>query len=246
MTSPPASRPTRTLPAYLQIEEDLAEQIESGALAPGSRLATERELAESLGVSRMTARAALARLAQRGLVTRRQGSGTFVAEPKLRQDASHLHGFFEETLGQGVIPTTRLLERSERRATRHLATVLGLRLGETVYRVVRLRSARRHPVVLETSSFPSRLVPGLIDLDLETSSIYRLLDRHYDARPVRAVPTFVPVIASPADAEILHVERGAPLMLVERTGWDARGRAVEHAVDLYRGDRSRFVSELTL
>jgi GntR family transcriptional regulator len=246
MTSPPASRPTRTLPAYVQIEEELAEQIESGDLAPGSRLATERELAESLGVSRMTARAALARLAQRGLVTRRQGSGTFVAEPKLRQDASRLHGFFEESLGQGVIPTSRLLERSERRATRHLAAVLGLRLGESVYRVVRLRSARRQPVVLETSSFPSRLVPGLLELDLETSSIYRLLDRHYDARPVRAVQTFEPVTASAADAEILHVERGAPLMLVERTGWDARGRAVEHAVDLYRGDRSRFVSELTL
>jgi GntR family transcriptional regulator len=194
----------------------------------------------------MTARAALSRLAQRGLVMRRQGSGTFVAEPKLRQDASRLHGFFEESLGQGVIPTSTLLERSERHATRHLASVLGLRVGETVFRVVRLRSARRQPVVLETSSFPSRLVPGLLDLDLESSSIYRLLDRHYDARPVRAVQTLEPVTASAADAEILHVERGAPLMLVERTGWDARGRAVEHAVDLYRGDRSRFVSELTL
>jgi GntR family transcriptional regulator len=179
-------------------------------------------------------------------VLRRQGSGTFVAEPKLRQDASRLHGFFEESLGQGVIPTSTLLERSERHATRHLASVLGLRVGETVFRVVRLRSARRQPVVLETSSFPSRLVPGLLDLDLESSSIYRLLDRHYEARPVRAVQTLEPVTASAADAEILHVERGAPLMLVERTGWDARGRAVEHAVDLYRGDRSRFVSELTL
>jgi GntR family transcriptional regulator len=245
-SSPSAFRPTRAIAAYLQIEDELAERIESGDLAPGTRIATERELAGSLGVSRMTARAALARLQQRGLVTRRQGSGTFVAEPKLRQDASRLHGFFEETIGQGVIPTTTLLGRAERHATRHLAATFGLRLGESVVEVVRLRSVRREPVVLETSYFPSRLVPGLLDLDLETSSIYRLLDRHYDARPVRAVQSLEPITATADDADVLRVERGAPLMLVERTGWDARGRAVEYARDVYRGDRSRFISELTL
>ena len=70
--------------------------------------------------------------------------------------------------------------------------------------------------------------------------------RHYDARPVRAVQSLEPITATPADAEVLGIEPGAPLMLVERTGWDARGRAVEYARDLYRGDRSRFISELTL
>lgn len=239
------ARPMRALPAYLQIEDELGERIEAGDLTPGSRLPTERQLAETLGVSRMTARAALSRLEQRGLIVRRQGSGTFVAEPKLRQDASHLHGFFQETVGQGVFPTSTLIEQTERLATRHLVAVLRLRLGETVYKVVRLRSVRGQPVVLETSYFPTRVVPGLLDLDLETSSIYRLLERHYDARPVRALQSLEPVVARPADAELLQVQRGDPLMLVERTSWDATGRTVEHARDLYRGDRSRFVSELT-
>lgn len=245
-TAVPAFRPTRALPAYLQIEDELAERIESGELAPGHRLPTERDLASALGVSRMTARAALGRLQQRGLIVRRQGSGTFVAEPKLRQDASHLHGFFEATIGQGVIPTSTILERSEQHATRHLATVFGLRLGDVVCKVVRLRSVRHEPVVLETSHFPSRLVPGLLEMDLETASIYRLLDREFDARPVRAVQSLEPITAGEAEADILQVRHGAPLMLVERTGWDRHGRAVEHAVDIYRGDRSRFISELTL
>ena len=239
-------RPTRALPAYLQIEDELAEQIDSGALPPGSRLPTERVLAESLGVSRMTARAGLLRLQQRGLITRRQGSGTFVAEPKLHQDASHLHGFFEESLGQGVIPTSTLVGRAERHATRHLAAIFGLRVGESVFEVVRVRSVRGEPVVLETSYFPSRRLPGLLELDLERSSIYRLLELHYNARPVRAVQSLEPITASAEDAALLKVQRGDPLMLVERTGWDARGRAVEYARDVYRGDRSRFVSELTL
>ncbi|HWP62481.1 MAG TPA: GntR family transcriptional regulator [Candidatus Binatia bacterium] len=239
-------RPARTLPVYLQIEEELAERIEAGELAPGSRLPTERELSESLGVSRMTVRAALARLVQRGLITRHQGSGTFVAQPKLRQDTSHLRSFFEASLGQGLVPASRLIERAEILATRHLAQELDLRVGEPVYKVVRVRSVAGVPVVLETSFFPARLVPGLLDLDLEGSSIYRLMEQHYAARPVRARQALEPIVAGALEADLLGVALGSPLMLVERTAWDARGRAVEHARDLYRGDRSRFIGELTL
>lgn len=240
------ARPGRALPAYVQIEEDLAERIGGGELSPGDRIPTERELAEQTGVSRMTVRAALGRLEQRGLIVRRQGSGTYVAEAKLLQDASHLRGFFEASVGQGVFPVSRVIDRAEVFATRHLAQELGVRIGEAVYRVVRLRSAGGVPVVLETSFFPARVVPGLLDLDLESSSIYRLMDRHHGARPVRARQSMEPITAGPGEAALLNLPIGSPLMLVERTAWDAGGRAVEHARDLYRGDRSRFVTELTL
>lgn len=241
-----SSRPARALPAYLQIEEELAARIESGELAPGARIEPEREIAAALGVSRMTARAALVRLAQRGLIERRQGRGTFVAAPKLRQDATHLRGFFAESVGQGVFPVSELIDRGELIATRQLATTLGLRLGEHVVKVVRLRSVNGQPVVLETSYFPAKLVPGLLDLDVGRSSLYRLLDEHFDARPVRAIQSLEPIAARPEEAALLGVTPGEPLMLVERTSWDGRGRAVEHAIDLYRGDRARFVSESRL
>ncbi len=242
----PAARPHRALPAYLQIEEELAERIDAGELTPGARLPTERELSEQMAVSRMTVRQALARLEQRGLIIRRQGSGTFVAEPKLLQDASHLRGFFEASVGQGIFPVSTLIERAEIQATRHLASVLDLRPGDPVYKVVRLRSAHHAPVVLETSFFPAHRVPGLLTLDLERSSIYRLMERHYRARPVRALQSLEPIIAGPAEAAVLDVAPGSALMLVERTAWDSEGRPVEHARDLYRGDRSRFVTELSL
>lgn len=240
------ARPARSLPAYLQIEEELAQRIESGDQAPGARMPTERELAESLAVSRMTVRAALSRLEQRGLVIRRQGSGTFVAQPKLLQDASHLRGFFEASVGQGLFPVSKLIERREILATRYLAQVLDLRIGEPVYEVVRVRSASGVPVVLETSFFPARVVPGLLDLDLEGSSIYRLMEHHHGARPVRARQSMEPITAGPVESDLLEVPVGSPLMLVERSAWDVRARLVEHARDVYRGDRSRFVTELTL
>lgn len=246
LDSPGTGPLVRALPAYLQIEEELAARIEGGDVGPGDRLPAERDLADQLGVSRMTVRHALARLEERGLIVRRQGAGTFAAARKLRQDASHLHGFFEESIGQGVLPISRLIERVEVVASRVLAEALHLRPGEPVYKIVRLRSAEGTPVVLETSFFPAERVPGLLEMDLERSSIYRLMDRYFRARPVRAVQSLEPIAAQPAEAAILAVPVGSPLMLVQRTAWDARGRPMEHARDLYRGDRSRFMSELTL
>jgi GntR family transcriptional regulator len=243
------SRPvplSRSVPAYLQIEEQLADRIEAGEFAPGDALPTERELTQQLGVSRMTVRAAMDRLVQRDLIVRRQGSGTYVAEPKLRQDASKLHGFFEDTVGQGVMPVSRLLEREDILATRHLAGILDLSVGESVYRIVRVRSARGVPVVLETSYFPAAVVPGLLAMDLERSSIYRLMDREFNARPVRARQSLEVTTAQGSDAAVLGINPGNSVMVVERVSWDALGRTVEYARDLYRPDRSRFVTELTL
>lgn len=238
--------PIRTVPAYVQIEEQLAERIAVGEFSAGDRLPTERELSTQLSVSRLTIRAAMDRLAQRGVIVRRQGSGTYVAEPKLRQDASHLRGFFEDSVDQGVFPVSQLIESVEILATKHLAGMLEIRVGESIYRVVRARGPRSGPVVLETSYFPVSVVPGLLTMDLEHSSIYRLMDREFQARPIRARQSIEVILAQAAEATLLGVPKSSPVLLVERVAWDAQGRTVEYARDLYRADRSRFVTELNL
>lgn len=238
--------PKRALPAYVQIEQQLGDRLEDGEYSPGDQLPTERELAAQLSVSRLTIRAAMDRLAQRGLIVRRQGSGTYAAQPKLLQDASRLRGFFEDSVGQGVFPVSKLVERAEVLANRHLAGVLNVRVGELIYKVVRARGALGVPVVLETSFFPAGIVPGLIGMDLEKSSIYRLMDREFHARPVRAKQTIEVIISQASEAALLGVAPGSPLMLVERVAWDDLGRTVEFARDLYRADRSRFVTELNI
>jgi GntR family transcriptional regulator len=243
------SRPaplSRSAPAYLQIEEQLADRIASGEFAYGERLPPERELTKQLGVSRMTVRAAMDRLAQRNLIVRREGSGTFVAEPKLRQDTRKLRGFFEDTVGEGESSVSRLLAREDVLATRHLARVLDVSVGEPLYRNVRIRISRGVPVVLETSYFPAAIVPGLHVTDLERSSIDRLLGKEFNARPVRARQSLEVTVAQGVDADVLGIAVGSPVLLVERVSWDALDRTVEYARDLYRPDRSRFVTELTL
>ena len=92
----PASRLIASLPLYVQIAEGLLDQIESGQLHPGDRLPPERELSETLGVNRLTLRRALRVLEGRGLLSRRQGAGTYIAQPKIERHAGRVFSF---TLG---------------------------------------------------------------------------------------------------------------------------------------------------
>src|SRR5437588_182417 len=103
---------------YAQIEDWLAGQIATGALAPGDRLPTEQDLAEWFGVSRMTLRHALAELARRGLVTKSVGrrGGTFVAAPKLEQDLTTLAGFSEQLRRHGMVAGALVLSARSRPA----------------------------------------------------------------------------------------------------------------------------------
>lgn len=250
--SPTLRRVLRTLdrgasPAYAQIEERLTEAIAAGDLSPGDRLPPERELSERLGVSRMTLRQALESLERRGLVRRAVGrrGGTFVAEPKIERDMTALAGLTQQLVRQGRRAGARLLSTREGPAGQRTAAALGLSPGEAVCEVVRLRLSDGQPLALERSLFPSSRFPGLLGRPLD-GSLYELLEREYGAAPRRAVERLEPVLAEAPDADHLGVKAGAPLLLVERTAYDADGAALEFARDLFRGDRTQVLVESRL
>jgi DNA-binding GntR family transcriptional regulator len=83
------------LPIYIQIADTLLERISSGELAPEQRLPSERALSQTLNVSRMTLRAALRVLDNKGLLVRRPGDGTYIAKPKIERQAAKLVPFTE-------------------------------------------------------------------------------------------------------------------------------------------------------
>jgi DNA-binding GntR family transcriptional regulator len=231
-------------PAHAAIEEGLAEAIAIGELASGERLPAERELAERVGVSRMTLRQALGSLERRGLVERRVGrrGGTFVAEPKIERDLTALAGLTAQLRRQGHRAGARVISAEEGPAGVRTARVLGVDPGAGVFRVVRVRLSDDQPLALERSLFPAARFPGLLEGPLD-GSLYDVLEERYGDRPVRAVESLEPVVAGAAEAELLEVKEGAPLLLVERTAYNRGGVAVEYARDVFRGDRTRVVVE---
>jgi GntR family transcriptional regulator len=228
-------------PAWVQIEEQLADRIEAGALAAGERIPPERDLAEGLGVSRMTVRQALASLAARGLVERGVGRGTFVREtPRVVHDLTRVAGFTEEVERHGLQAGARILEAKQCGAPDHVAGALGIAPGAPVVRVERVRLGGERPMTLEDSWLPAARFPGLLEHDL-SGSIYALMRTEYGLGPVTATERLEPIAARSYEADALGVAEGAPLMLVERVAYAADGTPVEFARDRHRGDAARFV-----
>lgn len=235
-----------TVPLYVQIRESLIERIQSGEWPAGTRLPAERDLAAEFGVSRGTVRQAITDLVAKGLLRRVQGSGTYVAEPKVEMPTHILLSFTEAMRRQGIEPGARLVAVEVVPATRKLAERLRLTVGESVYRIVRVRLGNQQPMALEFSHFPVRLCPGLDRFDLERRSIYEVLREEYDLILVRAEQSLEPTLARRFEAEALGIAEGSPLMLWERVAFTATGLPVEYAKDLYRGDRVRFSMVLHL
>jgi GntR family transcriptional regulator len=218
----------------------LLDKISSGALRPGDRLGTERQLAAELSVSRSTLRQVLAVLAQTGVVRRVPGraGGTFVAHSKVDRDLSVIVGLPEYLRRQGFVAGTRVLSATMTGADDVTATHLGVPAGSLVVDIVRIRLADAVPLSLERVRLPADLVPGLLELPLG-SSIYDLLDRRYGMKPQDVVEHLEVVEASPDEAALLGVADRAALLAITRTSRTAAGVAFEYSNDLFRADRTR-------
>jgi GntR family transcriptional regulator len=130
-------------PLYSRIQEYIAELILSGKLTPESKIQSEREFSEDLGVSRMTVRKALTELVNEGLLERKHGSGTYVAKPKITYESLELMNYVQAMQRRNIATTTQLLEFSEMVASRRLAELLEIEIGDPIYRLVLLRFANR-------------------------------------------------------------------------------------------------------
>ncbi len=224
-------------PTAREARDRLLAEVE--AARPGARLGTERELAERLGVARSTVRAALADLERSGVVRRVRGraGGIFVAERKVERDLTSLAGLPYYLRRQGFESDARVLSTATLEADAETAAVLDT---DVVLEVVRVRLADGEPISLERASFPADRFPGLLDRSL-AGGIYELLQAEYELVPGEAEERIEVVAAGATEARLLGIARGAPLLAVARTTWDAEGRPFERSHDLFRADRARIV-----
>jgi GntR family transcriptional regulator len=215
------------------------ERLLAALPGPGERLGAERELAERLGVSRSTVRAALADLERSGVVRRTRGraGGIFVADRKVERDLTSLTGLPAYLRRQGFQSDARVLRTAATDPDPDAAEALGDGL---VLEVVRVRLADGEPISLERACFPAERFPGLLDRSL-AGSLYELLQREYGLEPGEAEERIEVVNAGAQEARLLGVRRGAALLAIARTAWDGGGRAFERSHDLFRADRARIV-----
>ena len=221
-------------PRYQRIEQALRARI--AALEPGARLPSDTELQAEFGVSRMTARNAMQRLADEGLVAREPGRGSFVAEPSAHRRSDRLMTFTQEMRRRGRIPSSRVLSRALRPATAGDRSALHLVSGDSVVEVRRLRCADATPIAIERAVLIADCAPAVLTADLETGSLHEAL-ASAGLHLRRGTGTIEAAAAGPEDAALLDVPSGSPLLVERRVIVDDRGRRIEATESRYPAER---------
>lgn len=238
----PELRPGTT--RHEQISTWLRTRIEDGTYEPGDRLPSESALGTQFSVSRITVRRALQTLEADGLIVRRQGRGSFVNAPRVRQGLVRLTDFAEDMEQAGLRPSSQVLSFKPERASPFVAARLGLDDGAAVCRLDRLRLGNGEPIALDRTWLPPSYAHLLDGHDLEQGTIYQILEAHHDV-PILRGRYRIEAVDAPADvAELLGVPRRRALLRIERVSFTTGDQRVYYQRRYYRSDRVAY--DLTL
>jgi GntR family transcriptional regulator, nutrient-sensing system regulator len=228
-------------PKYYAVKRHLLDFI--GSLEPGGAVPTERDLALQMQTSRTTVRQALGELVIEGRLVRRQGSGTYVAEPKITWPL-YLASFTEQVRASGFTPSAEVLGTRRIAASGELAQRLHVSSRAPVYKLERCRLADNWPIAVETSWLPAARFPGLTRLIRIHASLHAILASHYGITMRTGEEAIETAPATPREAGPLRVDVGTPMLVVSRQNFDPDGTPVEFGRTWFRGDRVTLVTRL--
>ena len=228
-------------PLWLQLATVLQRAISDGLLVPDQALPSEAELIDMFAVSRTVVRDALAELVRRGVIYKIRAKGSFVSPPAadLRFIGS-TEGSSADLAAAGRSSTTRILVQELGRADQHEADALEIPPGSDVIRLRRQRLVDSTAWMLVDTTLPRAMFPGVARANLENRSLYEHLRRHYGVSPTGADRWIQAVLPEPADAELLDLEPGVPVLRIESVAWTADKVPFEYYCALHRTDKSRF------
>lgn len=225
------------IPLYYQLVNIIRRNITAGTLKPGDVLPSESEMCKNFDISRSTVRQAVSMLEDEGLVVRKQGRGTYVAQPKVNRKTEKVYSFTSEISSLGLTPSSKLVEYEVMEPTPDIMKMLKLDSPSTlVYKFSRIRYVDGEALMLETSFYPQYLYPHLTRPMLETHSFYSLLYEQ-GVVPHEAVDSYEAVVLSRREAELLGCRPGSSAFAVQRVSHTEDGQVIEFTQSLIRGDR---------
>jgi GntR family transcriptional regulator len=233
-------------PLYQQIKSLIVRSLQGGEWRPGEAIPSEMDLAARFKVSQGTVRKAIDELAAENLLVRRQGKGTFVAthaEERVQYRFLRLTPDDPEAAG----PVKReLLDCRRQRAPADIARALSLKPGDPVVEIRRVLHFAAQPVVLDDIWLPGHLFKGLTveRLNEYKGPMYGLFETEFGVRMIRAEEKLRAVLADQAQAALLSVPVGSPLLSVERLARTYDDQPVELRRGLYRTEAHHYRNEL--
>ena len=225
----------RRVPYYLRVRDHFASLIETGTLAPQSKLPPERAVGDAFGITRMTIRQALFQLEAEGLIYRLNRRGWFVSPPRLRYDPTANLSFTENALAQGRVPGVTVLSSERILASAWDREHLGVAASAPVFLIRRIRSIDERAVLVENLHVDAKRCPGLLDEPLDRSMAEILPARYgifFRRRRIHMRPTSL----DQAHAQTLNVAAGTPSLYLFRAIYDQNGDVVQVDQEFWRYD----------
>lgn len=219
------------LPLHFQVEELLRKIIELPEYKNGGFLPKEVELAKRLGISRNTIRQATNKLEYEGLLTRKKGVGTKVAENTVTTSLDSWHSFTQEMSEKGVVFVNFRIETKWVKADARLAAFMQIPEETEVLCLVRLRGFEDGPFVYFESYFHPRI--GLTGKEDFARPLYDIIEQDYHVVPVLSREKIRAKSASAITAKRLKIRNGDPVLVRERFVFDPGNRPIEYNIGFY-------------
>lgn len=233
------------IPLYVQLMDQLQEQIVSGTYQPGERLQTENEMAKTYGVSIITVRSAVSALIEKGLVERKQGKGTFVTKPKYTRDIKKLQSFSEMCKSMGLKPGGKMLENKLVVLEPGTAEKFGQEAGSQGIYISRIRYADGEPVAVESNYFPIGFA-FLLNESFDDNSLFACIKERAQISIARSEKRIEICHATAREATHLGISKGAPLLYIRSIAYTSGNQPVYEGKQLINGERfSLYVYEST-
>lgn len=223
-----------TQPRYLQIKEEILQQIQTGVIQPGDKIASENRLAKKHSVSRLTVQRAIRELVSEGLLRRAQGSGTFVTDLTHRFSLIEVKDVAHEIMSLGGEPTTEVLLHRRFTPPEDILQLLELGVGEDVFHVAILQSMDGEPVAHEERFAVLDIYPDFLDQDFSKRSVFDYLASRSALEDIENLVSAVHV--DKRLAGLLEIDQMEPCVRVQRRNW-YQGKCVTLTRITYAGTR---------
>lgn len=224
-------------PLYLQLEDDIKQNIRFKKYAVGDQMPSEEELCNQYGVSRITVRRAIQSLVDMGLLEKHRGKGTFVAVPKHVVLASSHGGFSSYLEKEGRHSQQKILDKVYRFADAHEAAMLDVSEGDRIIYIKRLIFEDEFPLAIDELIVSPERFPDLMSLFESNVSLYNLLSEHYHVDFGNSEVMLDVSTAKIEEAHLLCCTVGNPLFILRKQMMDTHGVPIHYSKSIVRGDR---------
>ncbi len=223
------------IPLHIQVEKLLRELIQLPEYQKGGLLPREVELAARLSISRNTLRQATNKLEYEGLLVRKKGIGTKVAEKTVTTHLDHWHSFTQEMNEQGVVFKTYQITLEWIEIDLKIANFFNLAEGTPVLRLTRLRGDEEAPFVYFESYFHPRI--GLNGSEDFSRPLYEILEKDFHIVASLSREKIKARLSTAITAKRLKINAGDPVLVRERFVFDPGDRPIEYNIGFYKADK---------